>query len=144
MKLTGSYQVAATAEKVWNALTDPVSLSGCIPGCDGLEPAGQDEYTTTMTVGVGHVKGSYNAKISMLDKEQNRAVRPVIEGSGNMGFVKGEATITLDEQEGLTTIGVDSDAQIGGPVARVGQRLMESVGRMIMDNFFKCLRESIE
>ena len=144
MKLTGSYQVAATAEKVWNALTDPVSLSGCIPGCDGLEPAGQDEYTTTMTVGVGPVKGSYNAKISMRDKDPNRSFRLMIDGSGNMGFVKGEATITLDEQEGLTTIGVDSDAQIGGPVARVGQRLMESVGRMIMDNFFKCLRESIE
>ena len=144
MKLTGSYEVAAAAEKVWNALTDPVSLSGCIPGCDGLEPVGQDDYTATMTVGVGPVKGTYNAKISMLDKDPNRSFRLVIEGSGNMGFVNGEATITLDEQEGLTTIGVDSDAQIGGPVARVGQRLMESVARMIMDNFFKCLRESIE
>ena len=144
MKLSGSYQVAATAEKVWNALTDPVSLSGCIPGCDGLEPAGQDEYTATMTVGVGPVKGRYNAKISMLDKDPNRSFRLVVEGTGNMGFVNGEATIILDEQEGLTTVGVDSDAQVGGPVARVGQRLMESVGRMIMDNFFKCHRDTIE
>ncbi len=61
-----------------------------------------------------------------------------------MGFANGEATITLGEQEGLTTMGVESDAQIGGPVARVGQRQMESVGRMIMDNFFKCIREYIE
>ena len=58
MKLAGSYQVAATSEKVWNALTDPVSLSGCIPGCDGLEPAGQDEYTATMTVGVGRLRAA--------------------------------------------------------------------------------------
>ena len=144
MKVAGSYQVTATAEKVWNALTDPQSLSGCIPGCDGLEPTGQDEYKATMTVGVGPVKGRYNAKISMLDQEPFRSFRLVVEGSGNSGFVNGEATITMDEQEGQTTIGVDSDAQVGGPVARVGQRLMESVARMIMDNFFKCLRETIE
>ena len=144
MKVAGSYQVSATAEKVWNALTDPQSLSGCIPGCEGLEPTGQDEYRATMTVGVGPVKGRYNAKISMLDQDPYSSFRLVVEGSGNTGFVNGEATITLDEQEGQTTIGVDSDAQVGGPVARVGQRLMESVARMIMDNFFKCLRETIE
>ena len=144
MKVAGSYQVSATAEKVWNALTDPISLSGCIPGCDGLESTGQDEYKATMTVGVGPVKGRYNAKISMLDKDPNQSFRLVVEGSGNMGFVNGEATITLDEQQGQTTIGVDSDAQVGGPVARVGQRLMDSVAHMIMDNFFKCLRETME
>ena len=144
MKVAGSYQVSAPAEKVWNALTDPQSLSGCIPGCDGLEPTGQDDYKATMIVGVGPVKGRYNAKISLLDQDPYRSFRLVIEGSGNMGFVNGGATITLDEQDGATTIAVDSDAQVGGPVARVGQRLMDSVAKMMMDNFFKCLRETIE
>ena len=144
MKVAGSYEVSAPAEKVWHALTDPESLSGCIPGCDGLEPTGQDEYKAVMTVGVGPVKGKYNAKISMLDQKPFTSFRLVVEGSGNTGFVNGEATITLEENDGRTTIGVDSDAQVGGPVARVGQRLMDSVAKMIMDNFFKCLRESIE
>ena len=144
MKVAGSYQVSAPAEKVWHALTDPESLSGCIPGCDGLEPTGQDEYKAVMTVGVGPVKGKYNAKISMLDQKPFTSFRLVVDGSGNTGFVNGEATITLEENDGQTTIGVNSDAQVGGPVARVGQRLMDSVANMIMDNFFKCLRESIE
>lgn len=144
MKVAGSFQVAASAEKVWQALTDPQSLAGCIPGCDTLEPAGQDEYKAVMTVGVGPVKGRYNAKISMLDQQPFSSFKLVVDGSGGTGFVNGSATITLDEQEGLTTITVDSDAQVGGPVARVGQRLMDSVARMIMDNFFKCLRETIE
>ena len=144
MKVAGSYQVSAPAEKVWQALTDPASLSGCIPGCDGLEPDGQDEYKAVMTVGVGPVKGRYNAKISMLDQKPFTSFRLVVEGSGNTGFVNGEATITLDERDGQTTVGVDSDAQVGGPVARVGQRLMDSVAKMIMDRFFQCLRESIE
>ena len=144
MKVAGSYQVSATAQKVWEALTDPQSLAGCIPGCDGLEPTGQDEYKATMTVGIGPVKGRYNAKISLLDQDPYRAFRLVIEGSGNTGFVNGGATITLDEQDGVTTIAVDSEAQVGGPVARVGQRLMDSVAKMMMDNFFKCLQESIK
>ncbi len=144
MKVAGSYQVAASAEKVWQALTDPEALAGCIPGCDNLEPDGQDVYKAVMTVGVGPVRGKYNAKISMLDQQPFSSFKLVVEGSGGTGFVNGSATITLDEQEGLTTITVDSDAQVGGPVARVGQRLMDSVAKMIMDNFFKCLQESIE
>ena len=144
MKVAGSYQVAASAEKVWQALTDPEALAGCIPGCDNLEPDGQDVYKAVMTVGVGPVRGKYNAKISMLDQQPFSSFKLVVEGSGGTGFANGQATITLDEQEGITTITVDSDAQVGGPVARVGQRLMDSVAKMIMDNFFKCLRESIE
>ena len=145
MKVAGSYQVSATAQKVWEALTDPQSLAGCIPGCDGLEPTGQDdEYQATMTVGVGPVKGRYIAKISLTDQDPYRSFRLVIEGSGNMGFVNGGATITLDDQDGVTTIAVDSEAQVGGPVARVGQRLMDSVAKMMRDNFFKCLQESIK
>lgn len=144
MKVAGSYQVSANAETVWHALTDPGALAGCIPGCDTLEPAGQDEYKAVMTVGVGPVRGRYNAKISMLDQQPFSSFKLVVDGSGGTGFVNGSAIITLDELEGLTTITVDSDAQVGGPVARVGQRLMDSVAKMIMDNFFKCLRESIE
>ena len=105
MKLAGSYQVSAPAEKVWNALTDPLSLSGCIPGCDGLESTGQDEYKAVMTVGVGPVKGRYNAKISMLDKDHNLSFRLVVEGNGNMGFVNGTySTVTvLARFRGLST-----------------------------------------
>jgi carbon monoxide dehydrogenase subunit G len=109
-----------------------------------LEPDGHDKYKAVMTVGVGPVRGKYNAKISMLDQQPFSSFKLVVEGSGGTGFANGQATITLDEQEGITTITVDSDAQVGGPVARVGQRLMDSVAKMIMDNFFKCLRESIE
>ena len=61
-----------------------------------------------------------------------------------MGFANGEAVIKLTEEGGRTTVVVESDAQVGGTVARVGQRLMDSVGRMLLDRFFNCLRESIE
>ena len=144
MKITGSYEFNASAQKVWEALTNPESLAGCIPGCEGMETVGEDEYRTVMTVGVGPVRGRYNAKITLADKDPFSSFRLVLEGNGPMGFANGEAVITLTEEGGRTTVAVESDAQVGGTVARVGQRLMDSVGRMLLDRFFNCLRESIE
>lgn len=143
MKISGSYEFNASAQKVWEALTDPESLAGCIPGCEGMETTGEDEYRTVMTVGVGPVRGRYNAKLTIADKAPFSSFRLVLEGNGPMGFANGEAVITLVEEGGRTTVAVDSDAQVGGTVARVGQRLMDSVARMLLDRFFSCLRESI-
>ena len=144
MKINGSYEFDASAESVWDSLTDPEKLAGCIPGCEGLEPVGDDEYQTTMTVGIGPVRGKYNAKIMMRDKIPYSFFRLVIEGNGPTGFVNAEASITLEEKDGRTTVSVDSDAQVGGTVARVGQRLMDSVARMMMGNFFGCLQETVK
>ena len=144
MKISGSYEFNASAQKVWEALTNPESLAGCIPGCEGMETVGEDEYRTVMTVGVGPVRGRYNAKITLADKAPFSAFRLVLEGNGPMGFANGEAVITLTEEAGRTTVAVESDAQIGGMVARVGQRLMDSVARMLLDRFFSCLQESIQ
>ena len=141
MKVTGSYTFDAPVEKVWAILTDPSVLSSCIPGCSGLEPLGENEYQAALLVGVGPVRGNYNAKVSIRDMVQNDSYRLVVEGQGPSGFASGEATIRLSDQGGRTGVEVDSDAQVGGTVARVGQRLMGSVAKMMMDQLFSCLRE---
>ena len=142
MKVSGSYQFNTTAPKVWAVLTDPKSLSSCIPGCEGLEPLGNNEYQAVMTVGVGPVRGKYNAKISMHDQVLNESYRLVIQGTGLTGFINGEAVITLVEDGGNTTVRVDGESQAGGPIARVGQRMMDSVAKMLMDQFFNCLKKA--
>ena len=142
MKVTGSYQFNTTASKVWSVLTDPRSLSTCIPGCEGLDPLGNDEYQAVMTIGVGPIRGRYNAKISMHDQVPNQSYRLVVQGTGATGFVNGEAVITLAEAGGKTTVNVDGDSQVGGPIARVGQRMMDSVAKMLMDRFFNCLQKA--
>jgi carbon monoxide dehydrogenase subunit G len=141
MKLSGSYQFDATAAKVWSVITAPEHLEQCIPGCEGLNPQGNGEYQTLLTVAVGPVRGKYNAKISMKDEIPPQSYRLVVEGSGSTGFLNGEAAITLVEENGKTTVRIDSDSNAGGPVARVGQRLMGSVGKVMMDRFFSCLQE---
>ena len=142
MKVTGSYQFDTAAPKVWAVLTDPKTLSGCIPGCEGLNPLGNDEYHAVMTVGVGPIRGRYNAKISMHDQVPNQSYRLAVEGTGATGFINGQAVITLTENGGKTTVTVDGDSQVGGPVARVGQRMMDSVAKMLMDQFFNCIKKT--
>ena len=142
MKFTGSYQFDANAAKVWAALTDPKSLEQCIPGCEGLKHQGNNVYEADLTVGVGPIRGKYHAKISMQDQVQNRSFRLVVQGTGATGFVNGDALITLEEINGKTTVTVDADSQAGGPIMRVGQRMMGSVGKMMMDRVFSCIQKS--
>ena len=141
MKVSGSYTFDLPAQKVWEALTDPAVLSGCIPGCSDLEAVGENQYQASLSVGVGPVRGNYNAKVSILDMVPPQSYRLVVEGTGPTGFASGEAAIKLIDQGNRTTVEVDSDAQVGGTVARVGQRLMGSVAKMMMDQLFTCLRE---
>jgi carbon monoxide dehydrogenase subunit G len=142
MKISGSYEFSASPEQVWQVLTDPKVLAGCIPGCEGLEPQGNDEYQAQLTVGVGPVRGKYSAKITMKDKEPYQSYALMVQGKGVTGFVNGEAKITLVEQGDKTLVQVDSDAQAGGPIVRVGQRMMDSVARVMLNQFFTCLQKT--
>ena len=142
MKVSGTYKFSAPAAQVWDTLMDPQVLAGCIPGCQGLEPAGEGEYQTVVTVGVGPVRGRYSGRIMLLDQDPPNSYRLVIHGNGTIGFANGEAKVTLAEENGETTVKVDSDAQVGGTVARVGQRMMSSVAKGMLDRFFGCLQES--
>jgi carbon monoxide dehydrogenase subunit G len=142
MKVSGSYQFDAPAQKVWDTLMDPSTLSSCIPGCEGFNSTGPDQYQAVVNIGVGPVRGRYNAKIALLDQQPPASYRLSAEGSGPAGFVNGTAAVTLTEGGGKTSVQVDADAQVGGTVARVGQRLIGSVAKGLMDGFFGCLNEA--
>ena len=142
MKLSGNYQFNAPPEQIWQAMTGLESLRGCIPGCQSLEAVGNDDYEATMTVSLGPVRGNFNAKVSMRDQEPYKSYRLLVQSRGTAGFVNGDAVVTLTANGEVTTVRVESDSQAGGLLARVGQRMMESVARQMMDRFFTCLGES--
>ena len=143
MKLSSSYEFNAPPEKVWQVLTDPESLCSCIPGCERLEATGENEYEAAVTVALGPMRTRFNTKVSMLDQKPHQSYRLVISGNGSSGFVNGEAIITLEENGGKTTVSVEGESQSGGLLARVGQRMMDSVARNMMDRFFSCLQQSM-
>jgi carbon monoxide dehydrogenase subunit G len=143
MTLEGTYTFNAPRTRVWELLTDPAVLSSCIPGSEGLEPIGDDRYRARVVVAVAMVSGAYEGTVSMLDKVEPESYRLAIEGQGKAGFVKGEARVALREEGATTILEVTGTAEVGGMIARVGQRLVGSVSKMMLDRLFACLQGKV-
>lgn len=143
MDLSGSYTFPAPATIIWDLLTDPQVIASCLPGCDRLEPIGEDRYRADLTLAVASVSGKYSGTVAMLDKQPPRSFRLLVEGTGKPGFVMGEARVELSESNQSTVVNVKGHGQVGGLMARVGQRLLGAVSKMMMDRFFNCLSEKV-
>lgn len=143
MKLTGTYTIAAPRERTWAFLTDPVRLSRCIPGCDKLETLGENEYAGEVNVGVAGVKGLYKGKVKLEDLQPPRHYKIIADGKGKQGFVKGVGTLDLEEQGEKTLIRYDGDAQIGGQLASVGQRMVDAAAKTMLTQFFTAMEAEL-
>lgn len=108
-----------------------------MPGCESMKEIGPDQYEATMKVGVASVKGTYKGKISI--KDQQPPVHYVLsgEGSGGPGFMQGDVSIDLEEKDGKTVLKYSTDAKVGGLIASIGQRMLNGVAKMMVDQFFK-------
>ncbi len=142
MDVKGSYSFDAPVDRVWEVLLDPATLESCMPGCEKLNPLGDNRYEAIMSVGVGSVKGTYQATITLADQVPMHSYRLIVDGIGSPGFVRGEAVVSLEAQEGKTMVRIDGEAQVGGTVARVGQRMIGTMHKMMMDRFFACLQKA--
>ncbi|HXH82481.1 MAG TPA: carbon monoxide dehydrogenase subunit G [Candidatus Tectomicrobia bacterium] len=144
MKLEGSYEIPAPRQRVWDAFLDPERLRQAIPGCDKLEAIGEDEYRATMKVGVGGVKGTFEGKVRLSDKQPPDSYRMAVEGSGGPGFIRGETTISLADSGPGTRVSYAADVQVGGLIASVGQRMLGGVAKMMADKFFTRMSELLQ
>ncbi len=143
MKVEGSYTFDAPRDRVWSMLMSPDSLQACIPGCETMNTTGEDQYEAVMKVGVAAIRGTYKGKVRITDKQEPESYKLLVEGSGGPGFVRGEALINLVDQGGTTQINVQGDGQVGGTVAGVGQRMLGGVAKMLMGQFFECLKKQL-
>ena len=142
MQLSSTYTFNAPRETVWALLLDPDALVECLPGCESLEATGEDTFRAALTVGVAAVSGRYEGTVKILDRQEPSSYKLVVDGKGRGGFVRGDAAVSLasdgDHNE-RTIVTVQGRAQVGGTVARVGQRLLARVSKMMMNRFFDCL-----
>jgi carbon monoxide dehydrogenase subunit G len=143
MTLDGTHHFSAPRDRVWAAFTDPAVLARATPGCQRLDPIGPDEFEATLSVGVAAVKGVYQGKLALLDKKAPEGYTLRVEGSGRPGFVKGEGRLLLTEEDGGTRVTIRGEAQVGGVIAAVGQRLLGAASRMLMEQFFSALEAEI-
>ena len=139
MRIDGAYQFAAPVERVWDLLMDTTAIAGCLPGCRELRDLGEDRYQAELVVSLAAITGNYGATIAIEDRVARQSYRLVVQGTGRSGFVKGTAAITLEPAGAGTAVKVDATADVGGAIARVGQRLLDSVARTMMNRFFACL-----
>ena len=144
MKLHGTHTLNAPREQVWAFLMNPESIAKVMPGCDRLEEIAPDTYEATLKLGIAAVKGTYTGSVQLMDKTPPNRYRMLINGSGTPGFVKGEATIDLAEQDGKTVLTYDADTQVGGLIANVGQRMIGGVAKLIINQSLKKLSEELE
>jgi carbon monoxide dehydrogenase subunit G len=143
MELTATYRFPAPASEVWSLLMDANAIAACLPGCRELRPLGDDRYQAELTIGVAAVTGSFAATIALLDKVPPHSYRLNVEATGKPGFARGSAAIVLTPEDGGTAVAVTAKADVGGLIARVGQRMLEGVARMTMDRFYGCLAKRL-
>jgi uncharacterized protein len=143
MKIEGSHDIPAPRERVWKALLDPATLARVIPGCEGLDEIGSGEYKAKMKVGVAAIKGTFEGKVRLFDLAPPNRYKMALEGSGGPGFVRGEAGMELSDIEGGTRVSYSADVQVGGLIASVGQRMLGGVSKMMLDQFFNRMAETL-
>jgi len=139
MDITGSYTFNAAPDRVWDLLMDPAVIASCIPGCQSLEPDGEDRFRARLTVALAAITGTYDGTVILADKAPHTSYTLMVEGQGKPGSIKGTATIALRPDGANTIVDVAGTVQAAGAVARVGQRLIGSVAKMMQDRFFVCL-----
>ena len=139
MQMNDSQRIPASKAKVWAALNDPDILKRCIPGCQSLEMSSPTEMTATVVLKVGPVKATFGGKVTLTDIEAPTSYRIVGEGAGGVaGFAKGGASVRLQEESpDVTILHYEADAQIGGKLAQLGSRLIDSTSRKLAANFFE-------
>ena len=138
MSMHGEVQLGAPREAIWAKLNDPEVLKACIPGCESLEMLSEHEFQAVATNKIGPVKARFKGKVRLTDLDPPNGYKISGEGDGGVaGFAKGGATVALTEKDGGTLLTYNVEAQIGGKLAQLGQRLVNGAAKKIADDFFQ-------
>ena len=144
MEMTGEYKIAAPRSKVWEALNDPETLAKCIPGCQELNKDSDTELSATVKSKVGPVSATFTGKVTISDIDPPNGYRISGEGSGGVaGFAKGGAEVKLADDGDDTVLTYVADAQVGGKLAQIGSRLIDSTAKKMAKEFFGKFAEEV-
>ncbi len=137
MEMQGQRQLAVTQQQAWDALNDPSVLKQCVPGCDKLELQDDGRYVVGMALKIGPVSAKFNGKIEMSNVNAPESYTLGFDGSGGVaGFGKGVSQVKLTPNAEGTMLDYSVNAQVGGKIAQMGQRLIDGVAKSMADDFF--------
>lgn len=148
MKISGTYTLPLPQERAYEVMQDPEVLARAIPGCESLEKVGPDEYRMKMKMALASFSGAFEGKVRITEQKPPESFRLIVEGAGKLGFMKGDGLLKLspktDKTDGgaaVTEVSYEGEAQVGGTMAAVGQRLIDGTAKMMIKRFFEKLAE---
>ena len=148
LKIQGDLLVEAARDQMWTLLFDPETLkliANRVPGVsvERLVQTGEDHYEGTANIGVAMIKGKYDGTITVLEKRAPEFVKFRGEGKSGANWANGDMALTLAEQDGKTLMHYEGTGNVGGMLASVGQRLIDTVGKQLLKNGTKALAEEL-
>lgn len=144
MEMTGEQQIAAPRQTVWEALNDPEVLKQCIPGCQEIDKTGDNEFTAKVRAKVGPVNATFSGKVTLTNLNPPESYTISGEGTGGAaGFAKGGADVKLEDQGDSTLLKYEANAQVGGKLAQLGQRLIKSTADKYAKQFFQTFNDVV-
>jgi hypothetical protein len=144
VRIAGNYTFEASREEVWSAINDPEVLARTIPGCQRLDQIGENEYESTLKVGLAAVRGTYDGRVKLSNLVPPESYEIQVDGKGSNGFLKGTGSIKLREDGATTILDYGGEAQVGGTIASVGQRLLDGAAKTLINQSLKALAQRIE
>jgi len=144
MEMTGEQLVPAPQRVVWDALNDPAMLKASVPGCEAIDPIGENQYQVLMVARVGPVSAKFKCKLTLSDVKPPESYSIAFEGQGGAaGFAKGGAQVRLAPEGDKTKLSYDVKASVGGKLAQIGSRLVDAAARKVADDFFRNFNEKV-
>jgi carbon monoxide dehydrogenase subunit G len=139
VKISGTSRLSVPPERAYEMMQDPEVLAKAMPGCESLEKIGPDEYRMKMKMAMASLSGAFEGKVKITEQVPPTSFKLLVEGTGKIGFMKGEGLLKLSAAEGGTDVAYDGDVQVGGTMAAVGQRLIDASAKMMIKRFFEKL-----
>jgi len=145
MQLTGERVIPAPIDKTWAALNDVEILKASIKGCESLEKTGEDEFMAALKIKIGPVNARFKGKLNLENVQPPNSYTIRFEGQGGVaGFGKGSADVNLESQGDSTLLKYESNAQVGGKIAQIGSRLVDSAAAKIAQEFFAAFEQQLD
>jgi carbon monoxide dehydrogenase subunit G len=145
MELTGQRRLPVDRAAAWSALNDPEVLRAAIPGCESIERTGENQYALHVAAALGPVRAKFRGRLNVEDIVAPESYTLRFEGEGGTaGFAKGTAKVRLSDDAGATRLDYAVQSQVGGRLAQVGNRLIDSAARKLADDFFAAFEQRLQ
>jgi carbon monoxide dehydrogenase subunit G len=145
MKLEGEYVFNGPREQVWELVRDPDVLASALPGTQSLQKVSENEYEGDINLRMGPVAGVFSGRLVVSNEQPPESCTLEVDGQGKPGFIKGTGNVHLTDQgDGTTLMAYQGDLQVGGRLASVGQRMIDTASKSMMRQGLETLNKALE